>query len=332
MRFCEINDIASVASEIAGGLRARGHEVEVIHPRLLGGGLPWSVKPVVGPVRAAEWAGIIREVRGGNFDIVHIHYAYLGMVGVLGRFPYLLHCHGSDVREVHAFTRPLVERALASAGRVFYATPDLERFVRQRRKDAMFLANPVDVEEFRPLTPASASNSVLVCCALTEIKGAVRILNACRLLAERRPEIEITVIGGGDYTPQFAALPNVRVVPHRPREELPELISHHGVVVGQVLLGALGMAELESLACARPLVAWFRYDRAYPEPVPMVRAVDGRDIAEAVIRLVDDPGLRQRMGDAGRAWIERNHSLATAAEAVEVAALDVIAQGAERSA
>jgi glycosyltransferase involved in cell wall biosynthesis len=329
MRFCEINDIASVASELAGGLRARGHDVTVIRPRLFGGSLPWSVKPVVGPVRAIEWAQIIREVRAGGYDMVHIHYAYLGMVGVLGRFPYILHCHGSDVREIRPYTRPLVERALAHAGRVFYATPDLAGYVTARRPDATFLPNPVDGEEFRPLTPAAENDRVLVVCGLTDIKGARRILAACEMVAACRPEIRFTVIGGGDYTARFAALPNVTVVPHRPRAELPALINEHGVVVGQAFLGALGMAELEAMACARPLVAWFRYDRAYPEPAPMVRAVDAHDIAAGVVRLVDDPLERQRLGSLGRQWVLHHHSLALAARAVEVAALEVLGRARE---
>lgn len=324
MRFCEINDIASVASELADGLRARGHEVEVIRPRLVGGKLPWSVKPIVGPARAIEWGQIIRQVRAGGFDIVHIHYAYLGVVGVLGRFPYILHCHGSDVREIRPYSRPLVERALEHAGRVFYATPDLERYVRGRRPDASFLPNPVDAEEFRPLAPAEGSTRVLVICALTAIKGATRILAAVRALAARRPDIQVTVIGGGEYTREFAALPTVQVVPHQPREYLPELIGAHGVVIGQVMLGAIGMAELEAMACARPLIAWFRYDRAYPEPIPMVRALDGRDIADAVIRLVDCPDERARLGTMARDWVIRHHSLAAAAAAVESAAIEIL--------
>ena len=37
MRIAEINDIASVASALADGLRARGHTVEVIRPRMQNG-------------------------------------------------------------------------------------------------------------------------------------------------------------------------------------------------------------------------------------------------------------------------------------------------------
>jgi glycosyltransferase involved in cell wall biosynthesis len=293
----------------------------VIRPRLLGGGLPWMVKPIVGPARAIEWGQIIREVRNGDFDAVHIHYAYLGMVGVLGKFPYILHCHGSDVREITPFTRPMVERALRGAAHVFYSTPDLAAYVTQRRPDAEFLPNPVDAEEFRPLSPARESRDVLICCALTDIKGAPRLLDACRRLSEQRPDIRVTAIAGGEWTPYFEALPNVTLVPHQPRAKLPALMSRHGVIVGQVLLGAVGMAELEALSCARPVVAWYRYNHAYPERAPFVRAVDGFDIAASVMRLVDDANLRQELGDAGRAWVQRYHNVDETAERVERAAL-----------
>ncbi|MBA4180101.1 MAG: hypothetical protein C0506_05875 [Anaerolinea sp.] len=325
MRIAEINDIASVASDLAKGLRARGHEVTVIQPRLVGGSLPWMVKPVVGPVRGVEWAQMIHQVHEGNFDAVHIHYAYLGMLGVLGKFPYILHCHGSDVREITPFTRPMIQRALRNAGKVFYATPDLAAYVLSERPDAEFLPNPVDADLFRPLERADAHNSVFLCCGLADIKGAPRLLDACRRLALLRPDIKITAIAGGDYTPEFAALPNVTLVPHRERTRLPELISQHGVVIGQVLLGVVGMAELESMACARPVIAWFNHRGAYTEFPPFVRAVDGFDIAAAVIRLVDDGAERQRLGEASREWVQREHNLDDVAGRVERAAFEVAA-------
>jgi glycosyltransferase involved in cell wall biosynthesis len=324
MRIAEINDIASVASELADGLRARGHEVTVIRPRLIGGRLPWMVKPVVGPARAVEWAQIIKAVHDGHFDVVHIHYAYLGMLGVLGKFPYMLHCHGSDVREITPFTRPMIERALEHAEHVYYATPDLAEYVLSRRADAEFLPNPVDSGEFRPIAPTGEKRDVYICCGLTEIKGAGRILNACRRLADERPDIAITALAGGEYEDDFAALPNIRFIPHQPRSNLPEIISRHGVVIGQMRIGAVGMAELESAACARPVITWFRFNHAYPEPAPFIRAVDGPDIAAAVIRMVDSPAERQEIGDRGRAWVQRHHSLETAAETVERQALRMV--------
>jgi glycosyltransferase involved in cell wall biosynthesis len=325
MRIAEINDIASVATELAEGLRARGHEVTVLRPRLVGGGLHWMVKPVVGPVRAVEWAQMIHEVHAGNYDMVHIHYAYLGMLGVLGKFPYILHCHGSDVREITPFTRPLTEHAIRHAGHVFYTTPDLATYVQARRPDAEFLPNPVDSIQFRPLQPARESRDVLVICGLSDIKGARRILNACRRLAQQRPDIRVTAIGSGEHTAAFAALPNVHMLPYQARADFPQLISRHGVVIGQVQLGVVGMAELEAAACGRPVICWYNYDRAYAERPPFVRAVDGFDIAEAVIRLVDDGDARQETGDTSRAWVQRHHNVETVAERVEAAARQLLA-------
>jgi glycosyltransferase involved in cell wall biosynthesis len=271
-----------------------------------------------------EWAQIIREIHAGAYDAVHIHYAYLGMLGVVGKFPYLLHCHGTDVREITPFTRPMIERALRAADTVYYATPDLASYVLERRPDARFLPNPVDSNEFAPLAPARESRKVFICCALKHIKGSPRLLDACRRLARERPDIEITALAGGEHSPQFELLPNVRLIPHMPRHLLPQVISQHGVVVGQVLLGAVGMAELEAMACGRPVIAWYSYTRAYPETPPIVRAVDGFDIAAAVARFVDNAEEREAIGKAGRAWVERYHGIAGIAQAVEHDALAMI--------
>lgn len=326
MRIAEINDIASVASGLADGLSARGHEVTVMRPRLVGGSLPWMVKPIVGPVRAVEWAQIIREVHSGHYDLVHIHYAYLGMLGILGKFPYMLHCHGSDVREITPFTRPMIERALRAADTVYYATPDLAAYVTARRPDARFLPNPVDSAQFSPTVSARDSKRVYICCGLTDIKGAPRLLDACRRLAHQRPDIQITALADGEWTRQFAGLPNVRLIPHMPRHQLPAIINQHGVVVGQVLLGVVGMAELEAMACARPVIAWYTHNKAYAESPPFVRAVDGFDIAASIVRFVDDAEARESVGVAGRAWVERFHSLAGIAAQVEAAGLEMMAR------
>lgn len=327
MRICEINDIASVASELARGLEERGHEVPVIQPDLVGGSLPKMLKPLVAPARAVEWARIARQVSSGHFDVVHIHYAYLGMIGVLGRFPYILHCHGSDVRDMAPYSRPMVERALAAAKHVYYSTPDLAQYILPIRPDAEFLPNPIDTETFRPLTEPTESTDVLICCALTEVKGADVILEACKRLARERPDIRITAIEGGEYTEAFRALPNVTVIPHQKRADLPRLIAEHGIAIGQVRLGAVGMAELEAMACGRPVVAWFNENGSYDIPPPFLNAHDPESIADAVKRLASAPVAREVMGLAGREWVIEHHDLRLITERVERTAEQLTADG-----
>ncbi|MGH2633685.1 MAG: glycosyltransferase family 4 protein, partial [Tepidiformaceae bacterium] len=255
MRIAEINDVASVASELTAGLRARGHDVTLFQPRLVGGQLPGLIKPAVVPLRAFEWGQLVRRVRAGHFDVLHIHYAYIGMVGVLAGVPYILHCHGSDVWGLTPVTRWPATRALRGAAHVFYSTPDLAMHTLRHRADAEFLPNPIDWHTFEPARPAQESRDVYVACALDDLKGGPRILDACDRLAQTRPDIHVTVTARGNYLRDFGALPNVTVIAAQPRSALPGVISRHGVVIGQLNLGAAGMAELEAMSCARPVVA-----------------------------------------------------------------------------
>lgn len=320
MRIAEINDIASVATEIGAGLRALGHEVDFFAPRLFGARLPTPIKPVTAPLRAFDWLDIVRRVRAGNYDLAHIHYAYLGNLGRLGHFPYILHCHGTDLRDQSAFTRPLVRSALSHASHVFYATPDLWPYLRDLRPDAEFLPNPIDLERFAPASPPSTGTGVFICCALTEIKGAGTILGACSLLAGRRPDIRVTAYAGGSYAPRFEALPNVTLIGRQPRWKLPALINQHAVVAGQMKLGTAGMAELEALACGRPVVTWFNAPGAYPEPPPFASVSSAEEMAREIELLVDNPAARDAAGSAGRAWVAKYHDLDRIAARVEAVA------------
>jgi len=320
MRIAEINDIASVATEIGTGLRVRGHDVGFIHPRLFGAKLPPPLKPLTAPIRAPDWLDMVLRLRRGKFDIAHIHYAYLGNLGWLARVPYILHCHGSDLRDETLLTRPLTRQALRHAAYVFYATPDLRQFLAASRPDAEFLPNPIDLDRFAPTLPAGEARGVFLCSALTSIKGAEVTLEACRLLAARRPDIRFTAYAGGEFAPQFEALPTVTLISHQPRWKIPAIVNQHALVSGQVRVGAAGMAELEAMACARPVITWFNQPGAYPEEPPFVSASTPAAIASEIERLIDDAAARSAVGAAGRDWIAKYHALDRIASRVEAVA------------
>lgn len=321
MRIAQVNDVASVAAEICAGLRARGHDVELLHPRLYGANLPAAIKPVVVPLRLIDWLRLAREIRAGGFDAVHIHYAYLGVVGLIGRFPYILHCHGDDVRDLaRPLRRPIIRAALKGAGHVFYSTPDLRALVEEVRPDGEFLPNPIDTDVFKCAELDSDAIDVFIACSLSSNKGVANLLEACRLLAERRPRVRVTAIAGGEATRQFDALPNVTLIAHQPRFKLPALMARHRVIVGQAHAGAVGMVELEGMASARPVVCWFNFDEAYSEAPPFVRAHGGEEIFEAISGLLDDPARAAEIGCRGREWVKRHHALERIAARVEAVA------------
>lgn len=322
MRFVQVNDIASVASELAVALRKRGHHVDLLYPKLHGAGLPPLAKLAVTPLRFVDWLRLAWRLRRGDYDAVHIHYAYLGIVGLIARVPYVLHCHGDDVRDVERRVwAPVIRLALKRARHVYYSTPDLREPLMRIRPDAEFLPNPIDIEQFAPSPLPADADDVLVACALAENKGVENIIAACRILAVDRPAARVTAVAGGRGTADAQALPNVLLLMHQPRAKLPALMARHRVIIGQVHQGAVGMVELESLACARPVITWFTYPEAYDEPPPFVQAHSGEEIAAAVARLLDDPAESARVGAEGRAWVERQHNAANIAERIEALAI-----------
>lgn len=322
MRFVQVNDIASVASELAVALRRRGHEVDLLYPRLYGAGLSPLWKLAVIPARFADWLRLAWRLRRGDYDAVHIHYAYLGIVGLLARVPYVLHCHGDDVRDVsRRIWAPVIRLAIQRARHVYYSTPDLAEPLHAIRPDAEFLPNPIDIERFHPAPLPGDAEDVFVACALAENKGVGNILAACEQLEAERPAARITAVAGGSGTERANGLANVLLLMHQPREKLPALMAPHRIIIGQVHQGAVGMVELEAMACGRPVIAYFTYDAAYDEPPPFVNAHSGPEIAAAVERLLDDAAERERLSVEGRGWVERNHNAAHIAERIEQLAL-----------
>lgn len=308
MRILHVNDVANVATTLATFQRERGHTVEVLRLRLLGGARSSAVKALALPARAAELVRVHRHVAAGDFDVVHIHYAYLGMLGALGRYPYVLHCHGTDVRLGlrDAIRRPLVLRALAGAALVLVATPDLLPIVRRVRPDATFLPDPVNTHLFFP-GPAEAARDVLVHAALSDVKRTDIALAAIRRLRELRPGLTATAVDYGPNRDRYRGEPGIDYVEPRPHEAMADLVREHRLVLGQFGIGSLGMAELETMACGRPVACHFEHSDAYAQPPPVIASRDPEVIAGRLVALLDDPAGRRALGAIGQEWTERTH-------------------------
>ncbi|MFQ5880724.1 MAG: hypothetical protein ACE5IZ_11210, partial [Dehalococcoidia bacterium] len=98
MRVAHVGDVANVASTLAEALKAIGHQAELLPVRAAGARHPLPIKALFLPHRLREGAAINHHLRDRRFDVVHIHVAYMGWLGIVGKYPYFLHCHGYDLR------------------------------------------------------------------------------------------------------------------------------------------------------------------------------------------------------------------------------------------
>lgn len=189
----------------------------------------------------------------------------------------------------------------------------------------------VDADLFRPDPAARAeirrryglgSAPVVVCVSrLVARKGQDLLISAWPDVIHRHPQARLLIVGDGPYaarlrhmaaaSPARAAITFTGSVPHT---DLPSYYQAGDVFAmpcrtrgGGLDVEGLGIVFLEASACGLPVIAGD--SGGAPETVQAEQTglvVDGRDQAAllaAIDRLLADPGLAQRWGAAGRAWV-----------------------------
>jgi colanic acid biosynthesis glycosyl transferase WcaI len=163
-------------------------------------------------------------------------------------------------------------------------------------------------------------------------QGLEHVLTVAEHLADH-PDLLFVFVGDGAGREKLVAqseqrrLSNVLFLPFQTRERLPEVLASASVSLVTLKRslgsGSLPSKTLSGLASGRPLVVsvdensdtWNLVEKAEaglcvpPETPPL--------LADAILTLLKDPNLCERLGRNGRAWAEKNHSLRYAAEQFE---------------
>lgn len=318
MRILHIREIANVAATLVEGLRRLGHQAELDPMRRRRGEGAIDVRGVL--ARLLESSRINRYIHKNRFDVVHIHWAYMGWLGIIGRYPYFLHCHGSDLRRNLRWPVLdwLTRSALRNARRVFYSTPDLKAIAVRVRPDSVFIPNPINVDLFRP-TKQSGGRSVriLLISRFEPVKGPETAAAMFRELKQKEPVVQVDAFDWGVVKSEFADPGLINLIATVPYGDMPSLLSRYDVVIGQFKLGIVSMSELEAMACGKPVLSFFNYPEVYDEPPPIFSTRDVQEGAEMLVRLVEDDRLRKEAGEKGRAWVEKHHEYVNVARLVE---------------
>ncbi|MFB8116238.1 glycosyltransferase family 4 protein [Streptomyces sp. NPDC055962] len=189
----------------------------------------------------------------------------------------------------------------------------------------------VDEKTFRPDSGGDrvrarlglTERPVVVCVSrLVPRKGQDTLVLAMPAILARVPDAVLLVVGGGPYAGQLKKLAaetgvqdSVRFTGPVPWEELP---AHYGA--GDVFampcrtrrggldVEGLGIVYLEASATGLPVVAGD--SGGAPDAVLdgetgwVVRGGSAEESADRIVTLLQDPMLRSRMGERGRAWVE----------------------------
>ncbi|GHO82740.1 glycosyltransferase [Dictyobacter formicarum] len=316
MRILYIHNINQVAKTFAHELSQRGHTTDVYEPDLRGAGSSLPIKLLLLPLRILNMRHALSNLHMAHFDLVHIHWASYGVFALLSKIPVVLHCHGSDVRKrlCHPFFRPLLTTILRQATAVLCITPDLLPIVRTVRPDAYFSPAPVDTVHFAPddrqTEPESHAWTILLFARLDAEKGSFIAIEGITRFTQRHAGIRVLLLDWGPLRKKYKELyaQQFEFVPLVPPNQVPQLILSAHAIVGQFVLGSLGLSELQAMSCAKPVICSFLYNEAYPSPPPLCQASTAEAIDDHLERLFQHPEIGTELGKQAREWVISYHS------------------------
>jgi len=268
-----------------------------------------------------------------SVDFLHCNFCFSSVIaGYFGKWidgkRYIAHARGGDIKYNVARARAykwfgfLVKQAIKKADLFFVSTPDLLTVGKLIREDVVWLPNPIDLENFRPMKPKidlhqGFDYTIFMPSRIDfRMKGTDLVIEQFSLLP---PNFALHIIKHGVPKDIHRLLKLIekldlknRVFIHDrlPRKDVTQLYNAADMIIDQFGgAQAFGNVTLEGLACEKTVIT--DYDGAvYPEKPP-VTAISIDELAETVIKLTQDSQLRN---PRGREWMLKYHSFRRAIE------------------
>ena len=333
--------------QLAEELRRRGHDVTCVGPDngcgWLGGelrrrGFTTEVFTLRRPLDPACLRGMVAMLRRLRIDVVHSHEFTMAIYGAAAArqlgIPHVITMHGSE-KVLARWQRRLALRLAFASSRAVVAVSrathaHLVKTMRMSPDSVLTIPNGIT---FTPGTRATvrtelglSGENVLVVAVgnLVPRKGHIHLLRALAALGNDRWHVAIA--GRGDeerrlraFAAEAGVAGRVHLLGHR--GDVPDLLAAADVYAMPSLWEGLPMALLEAMFAGKAIVA----SRASGIPEAIEEEVQGlladpgdeAQLQAALVRLLTDAGLRQRLGEAARRRAQTEFSAAVMTDAYE---------------
>ena len=278
-------------------------------------------------------AAFARVMQASAVQRVHAHYAtYPALAAFVVRrltgLPYSFTAHAHDIY----VDRTMLEDKLRDAHVVVTISEYNRRLLRElygELADRVHVVRcGVDPAFFAPHRPAGPGRPFTILCvaSLEPYKGHRHLLRACALLAQRGLDLRCVLVGDGAERPRLErdarALglgERVAFLGRRPRDAVRDLLAEAdafalaSVTTPDGKKEGIPVALMEALGSGLPVVATALsgvHELVVDERTGLlVPEADPEALADALLRLARDPGLRDRLGAAGRAEVLERYDL-----------------------
>jgi glycosyltransferase involved in cell wall biosynthesis len=309
-------------------MRERGHHLELVcqpHARLAEkvreAGFTVHTTYMDGPVNFVRGVTFVRSVlKKGRFDVLNTHSrrdtVLAGTAGRLAGTPLIVRTRHLAKRVGSLLSYTIIPHRVTTASN-FVRNHLIERGVPPEKVATVYPAvdlPPVPEHSTLRAELRLAQNDVVIGCVavMRAEKGHIDLINAVEPLIHERPNVHLVFAGGGSPVfEQVQAYVADRRLERRvhllgQRADIPNVLAGFDIFALATRKEASGTVFVEAGAAGLPTVGT-RVD-GVPEMIQdgvtglLVPLDDTEALTRALRTLIDDPGLRQRMGSAGLAY------------------------------
>ncbi|MBS3794815.1 MAG: N-acetyl-alpha-D-glucosaminyl L-malate synthase BshA [Candidatus Thorarchaeota archaeon] len=300
------------------------------------------------PYAMALTSKIVKVARGSNLDLIHCHYAIPhAMAAYMAReivdIPYAVTLHGSDVHTLgqDPAYRPVVHHTVETADRV----SSVSNFLRRAAHDDLFIdrdieviPNFIDTNRFAPtkglkLVVESGCVSVrreedaeeiqpdelvlLHASNFREVKRVPQLVDIMREVVDEHPNTRLILVGDGPARIEVERKIEKLDLCHNVhllgiKSNMSQIMASADVFLQNSTMEGMPLVLLEAMSSGVPVVT----TPAGGIPELVRKGKDGivtegfelDEYAEAVIKVISDKDLREKMGIAARKRVEKKFS------------------------
>ncbi len=338
-----IGGVQAHVRDLAYRLKKRGLEVVIVSRRVGAGEIKayedeghYLVKPLIpldSIVVPPDPSSLEEALRRFSPDVVHSHHIFaltslmalkaaskLGIARLITNHTIQIGYEREELWRLLSLLLP-TRYYLRYAQLVVSVSRAADKLVKAIIDDAVprrVIPNAVDTERFRPPEREPDEPVVLFVGRLVHRKGPHVLVRAFKLVVEEVPEAKLVIVGKGHMEPLLRALiskldlsGNVKLVGAVNEEEKPLYYRSSWVVAVPSLYNeSFGIVALEGMASGRPVVATRHGGLAevveHGRTGLLVKPGDHRELAEAIVELLQDEKRRVSMGrEARRVAVEK---------------------------
>jgi glycosyltransferase involved in cell wall biosynthesis len=311
------------------GLRDLGHDVDLVtlskDPDFEIGGIDLGASSKLGYL--TKISALRREVKRLAPDIFHAHYAssYGFFASFVDHPRKVVSVWGNDIIEFpkrNPILRAIVKRSLRGANQITATSEFLKASVGEfgwELAPVTVIAFGIDLNLFQYCHRRRGDiTRIGIAKHLHPRYGIDCLIKAYALLLKNRTDIELLIAGKGPSEGEYRTLVQdmgltgkVKFVGSFPHEGVPQFLATIDIFVMPSDGESFGVAALEASAAGLPVVA--TRVGGVPEVVLdgltgfLVERQNVEQLAQAILRLVDQPELRREMGLAGRKLVEEKY-------------------------